>query len=116
MSGQEVTVVLVDAPTLSLGGFTPRRQTVGAFDTSGFSTELADVRASSPSRSFADIPFTVEHARGAVIVESPATLEMRVRDGAVVAVRWSETGRRSTPPSPRHPGRQDDRGRDRLGR
>ena len=61
---------------------------------------------------FAAAPFTVGYASGAVIAESPATLEEPTRDGAVVMFGSNGTGRRSTRSCASTSRRRDDRGRD----
>ena len=81
---------LVDAPTLSLSGATSPNA-VGALDTSGFSQELADIGFLLLAFC-AETPFTVDDARGVVVVESPATVAERVRNSAVAAVRIERNG------------------------
>ena len=92
MSGQEVTVPLVDAPPLSLAGVEPRDDVVGVLDTSGFSAELANIDGFLSLAFFAETAFTVDYAHSHVIVESPATLDERVRSGTVVPVRIEREG------------------------
>jgi hypothetical protein len=91
MSDREVTVPLVDALTLSTGSVT-KHHAVGALDTSGFSPEFADIAGFLSLPFFAETPFTVDYARGAVVLESPATLDERVRNGVVAAVRIEREG------------------------
>jgi Aspartyl protease len=92
MSGQELTVPLVDAPPLSMAGVVLRDDVVGVLDTSGFSAELAKIDGFLSLAFFAETAFTVDYAHSHVIIESPATLDERVRSGAVVPVRIEREG------------------------
>ena len=87
MSGQEVSVPLADAPPITAGTFTREDNVVGVLDTSGFPEPLRSIDGFLSLAFFEETPFTVDYARGAVIVETPATLAERVASGTPVAVR-----------------------------
>jgi hypothetical protein len=92
MSGQEVTVPLASAPPLSIDGVTRRDHVVGIIDLDGFPEALGDVDGFLSLAFFEDAPFTVEYARGAVVVESPASVGARARGGSPVAARIERDG------------------------
>jgi len=92
MSGQEVTVPLATAPPLSFGGVTRQDDLVGIIALGGFPPELCRVDGFLSLAFFDEVPFTVDYARDAVIVESPASADERTRDGSAVAVRLERDG------------------------
>jgi len=92
MSGQEVTVPLATAPPLSFGGVTRHDHRVGIIALGGFASELGPVDGFLSLAFFDEVPFTVDYARGAVIVESPASADERTRDGSTVPVRLERDG------------------------
>jgi len=92
MSGQEVTVPLATAPPLSFGGVTRQDDLVGIIALGGFPPELCRVDGFLSLAFFDEVPFTVDYARDAVIVESPASADERTRDGSAVPVRLERDG------------------------
>jgi hypothetical protein len=92
MSGQEVTVPLATAPPLAMGGMTRRDHVVGIIALDGFPPELGPVDGFLSLAFFDGAPFTVDYTRRAVIVESPASVDERARDGSAVAVRLERDG------------------------
>jgi hypothetical protein len=92
MSGQEVTVPLATAPPLSFGGVTRHDDLVGIIALGGFPPELGQVDGFLSLAFFDEVPFTVDYARDAVIVESPASADERTRDGSAVPVRLERDG------------------------
>jgi Aspartyl protease len=92
MSGQEVTVPLADAPSLSFGGLTRRDHVVGVIELGGFPPQVGAVDGFLSLAFFENAAFTVDYARGAVVVESPALVDGRARGGSVVAVRLERDG------------------------
>ena len=92
MSGQEVTVPLADAPSLSIGGVTRRDHVVGIIELNGFPPELGAVDGFLSLAFFEATPFTVDYTRGEVVVESAASADERARDGTAVAVRVARDG------------------------
>lgn len=92
MSGQEITVQLADAPPLAMGGVTRRDHVIGILDLDGDGSLLATVDGFLSLAFFETTPFTVDYARGAVVIEQPPALERRVRDGFTVPVRVERNG------------------------
>ena len=92
MSGQEVTVPLATAPPLSIGGVTRRDHVVGIMALDGFPPEVGAVDGFLSLAFFEAVPFTVDYARGTVIVESSTSVEQRARAGAAVPVRPERDG------------------------
>ena len=92
MSGQEVTVPLATAPPLSFGSVTRQEHLVGIIALDGFPPELGPLDGFLSLAFFDEVPFTVDYARGAVIVESRASADERTRDGRAVAVRLERDG------------------------
>jgi len=92
MSGQEVTVPLATAPPLSFGGVTRQDDLVGIIALGGVPPELCRVDGFLSLAFFDEVPFTVDYARDAVIVESPASADERTRDGSAVPVRLERDG------------------------
>ena len=92
MSGQEVTVPLADAPSLSISGVTRRDHVVGIIELNGFPPELGAVDGFLSLAFFEATPFTVDYTRGEVVVESAASADERARDGTAVAVRVARDG------------------------
>ncbi len=92
MSGQEVTVPLADAPPLAMGDAVRSDHVVGILDIEGDGPGLAAVDGFLSLAFFETMPFTVDYARGVVVVEQPSSLEARARPGAVVPVRVEEDG------------------------
>lgn len=92
MSGQEVTVQLATAPPISLGGATRPDHVVGIMALDGFPPELGAVDGFLSLAFFEAVPFTVDYARGAVIIESPASAAERADRGSAVAVRLERDG------------------------
>jgi hypothetical protein len=92
MSGQEVTLPLATAPPLSIGGITRRDHSVGIMALDGFPSELGPVDGFLSLAFFEATAFTVDYARGVVVVESPDAVDERARDGSAVAVRLERDG------------------------
>ena len=92
MSGQEITVPLATAPALSIGGMTRRDHVVGIIALDGFPPEFGPVDGFLSLAFFDEVPFTVDYARGTVIVESRASADERARTGSAVAVRLERDG------------------------
>ena len=92
MSGQAVTVPLVDGPEIALGAFTRREDAVGVLDLSGFPPALAGIDGFLSLAFFDAAPFTVDYGRGVIVVESAASLEARARAGAAVPLRLDRDG------------------------
>jgi hypothetical protein len=71
---------------------TRRDHVVGIIELDGFPPELGAVDGFLSLAFFEAAPFTVDYARGAVAVESPASVDERARNGLVVAVRVERDG------------------------
>jgi predicted aspartyl protease len=85
MSGQEVTVPVARAESLSFGGLTRRDVPVGILDLD--QPALAMVGGFLSLAFFRDRAVTFDYPRREIVVEDAASLEDRMRDGASVEVR-----------------------------
>ena len=65
---------------------------MGVIGLDGFPPELGAVDGFLSLAFFEATPFTVDYAREAVVVESPAAVDERARNGSVVAVRVERDG------------------------
>jgi len=92
MSGQQVTVPLVDAPALAMGDAVRRDHVVGILDLAGAGSELAAIDGFLSLAFFETTPFTVDYARGVVVVEPPTALEQRAHGGVVVPIHVERDG------------------------
>lgn len=92
MSGQEITVPLTTCPSLSIGGMARRDHVAGVIALDGFPPELGPVDGFLSLAFFEEVPFTVDYEGGAVIVESPASVDERARGGAAVGIRLERDG------------------------
>jgi hypothetical protein len=85
MSGQEVTVPVARAESLSFAGLTRRDVPVGILDLD--EPALATVGGFLSLAFFRDRAVTFDYPRREIVVEDAASLEDRTRDGASVEVR-----------------------------
>jgi len=92
MSGQEVTVPLAEAPPLTIGGLTRQAHVVGMIALDGFPPELGALDGFLSLAFFEKIPFTVDYARGAIVIETPTSLDERLGEGTAVPVRLEREG------------------------
>jgi hypothetical protein len=92
MSGQEITVPLATAPPISIGGAIRRDHVVGIMALDGFPPEMGAVDGFLSLAFFETAPFTVDYARGEVVLESPASAAERARHGSAVPVRLERDG------------------------
>jgi len=92
MSGQEVTVPLAAAPSLSLGGLVREEVEVGVLDLSGFPPELQEIGGFVSLAFFGETPFTVDYPNRVVTLETPETLAGRAEAGEAVDVRVERDG------------------------
>ena len=84
MSGQELTVPLTHVRSLAMGDAREADMEVGVFDLAGFPPAFAGIEGFLSLRFFERRPFTVDHARGVVVLETPAGLAARVAAGQAV--------------------------------
>ena len=95
MSGQEVTVPLARVPWLSVAGLRQDDVQVGVWDMDGFlprTPEFAGVEGFLSLHALAEVAFTLDYARGALIVEDEASLAARVAAGSVVPLEVHRDG------------------------
>ena len=91
MSGQELTVPLARLRSLAMGGARAEDLEVGVFDLGGLPPAFAGVEGFLSLRFFETRPFTIDYARGVVVLETPAGLAARVAAGAVVPLHLDRT-------------------------
>jgi hypothetical protein len=87
MSGQEVGVPLAEAPPIALGPYVREGHAVGLLDTRGFPDAFAGIDGFLSLAFFEETGFTVDYARGVVVVETPETLAERAAAGVAVPIR-----------------------------
>jgi hypothetical protein len=86
MSGQAVTVPLVRVPSLAVG---PRRRedaVVGVLEMSDFAPDCEGIEGFVGLEFFDSQPFTVDYRAQTIVLETEASLAVRVASGAVVPV------------------------------
>jgi predicted aspartyl protease len=88
MSGQEVSVPLVVLPDLRLESVRRVELVAGVLDLDG----LGDLDGFLSLEFFRHAPFTVDYEGGAIVVESPESLEARASAGTPVAIELEDEG------------------------
>lgn len=95
MSGQEVTVPLATIPALSVAGLRETHVRVGVWDMQGFlepGPDFADVEGFLSLNALRATPFTLDYARGLLVLEDEAGLAARVAAGRVVPLEVVDDG------------------------
>jgi len=95
MSGQEVTVPLTRVPWLSVAGLRQDDVQVGVWDMDAFlprTPEFAGVEGFLSLHALAEVAFTLDYARGELIVEDEAGLAAREAAGSVVPLEVHRDG------------------------
>jgi Aspartyl protease len=92
MSGQDVTLPLAVAPSITFAGSVSIGVEVGILDMSSFPPALADIGGFLSLAFFADRPLTVDYPRRAVVVETPRTSARRRAEGVALPVDLERDG------------------------
>ena len=92
MSGQEVTVPLAVASSLTLGTHRREGHVVGILDTGTFPGGLTGVDGFLSLAFFEPVPFTVDYRGGAVVVETARSVAARAASGSPVGIRLERQG------------------------
>jgi hypothetical protein len=92
MSGQDVTLPLAIAPSITFAGSVSRGVEVGILDMSSFPPDLAGIGGFLSLAFFADRPLRVDYPRRAVVVETPEPSARRRADGVALPVDVERDG------------------------